>query len=134
MHTILAVLLVVLCMMNVFLLFSHVGKKLNTYDDVPIKLSGNIAPKVYVVSMESLREGVLTFLIPGQDGSKMINDAKNSEINHILLDGTLYKIDGITFNQPQARFRLSTIGNRNNAQTITSKSTNLTVMILGYIM
>jgi len=133
MNTVLVILIAVLLVMNFILLFSYAGTKLNTYDDIPVQpYNLRIGPKVYVVSLVSMIEGHLTFVIPGQDSVKLVDDVKNSITNHILLDGTLYTVEGVASNMPHGKLKLVKVGMRNIDQSLKLDSTNMTVMILGY--
>jgi hypothetical protein len=135
MNTILFVIVAILFILNLVLVFSYLGQKLNTYDDMSVKLTNiTIQPKVYVVSLVSLRDGILTFSTTSHDSAKLVEDVNNNVINHILLDGTLYIINGITNNNPIVKIGLSNVGLRNTDQLLSLDSTNMTVMILGYVI
>ena len=127
------ILIAILVLLNIIAAITFFGSKVYTFDHVDTNTSqSNATSQAYIVTLHSYDKTQIVVKNDCGDSVRMISHIQNTKINHILVDGNLYKIDHINPAKPLAYISVTPV--KSVTGNINKSTTNVSLMILGFLI
>lgn len=127
------ILIAFLVLLNIIAALSFFGRKVYTFDHIDTNSGQSHATsQTYIVTLKKFDKNEICILNDCGDSARMISHIENTKINHIMMDGNLYKVEKIRSARPLTYISITPLkivtGNLN------ANTTNTSLMILGFLI